>query len=94
VQTVRKWLDNWTGIGHVVTGMQRQDYNLELARYNGRGWHATFFVTGMMHSLMSLTGTTSEQTPWRAVQVAAWNALGKTPAEADEATPAEDVILP
>jgi hypothetical protein len=24
VQTVRKWLDNWTGLGHIVTGMNRQ----------------------------------------------------------------------
>jgi hypothetical protein len=23
VQTVRRWLDNWTGVGHIVTGMQR-----------------------------------------------------------------------
>jgi len=37
VRTVRTWLDNWTGIGHVVTGMQRQDYDLELTRYDGRG---------------------------------------------------------
>jgi hypothetical protein len=42
VQTVRRWLDNWTGIGHVVTEMQRQDYDLELTRYDGRGCHATF----------------------------------------------------
>ena len=32
VQTVRTWLDNWTGIGHVVTGMHRQDYDLALTR--------------------------------------------------------------
>jgi hypothetical protein len=79
VQTVRRWLDNWTGVGHVVTGMQRQDYDLELARYDGRGWSATFFVTGMEHSLTSMTGTGAGPTPWRAVQVAAWNALGKVP---------------
>jgi len=29
VQLVREWLDNWKGIGHVVTGMARQDYGLE-----------------------------------------------------------------
>ncbi len=34
VQTVRRWLDNWTGIGHVVTGMARQDYDLELTRHH------------------------------------------------------------
>jgi hypothetical protein len=94
VQTVRTWLDNWTGLGHVVTGMQRQDYDLALTRYDGRGWRATFFVTGMEHSLTNATGTAWEPTPWRAVQVAAWDALGKTPGEEQGPTPAEDVILP
>jgi hypothetical protein len=31
---VREWLDTWTAIGHVVTGMARQDYDLELTRYD------------------------------------------------------------
>ena len=39
VQLVREWLDTWTGIGHVVTGMAGQDYDLELTRLRrGRGW--------------------------------------------------------
>ena len=94
VQTLRKWLDNWTGIGHVMTGMQRQDYDLELTRYDGRGWRATFFTTGMEHSLTNATGTAFEPTPWRAVQVAAWDALGKMPGQMHGRRPAEDVILP
>jgi hypothetical protein len=93
VQTVRKWLDTWTGLGPVVTGMERQAYDLELTRHDGRGWQATFFVTGMVHSLTSGAGTGSGATPWRAVQVAAWDALGKTAGEAQEPPPAEDVIL-
>jgi hypothetical protein len=28
VQTVRRWLDNWTGVGHVVTGMNRQGFRV------------------------------------------------------------------
>jgi hypothetical protein len=48
----------------------------------------------MEHSLTHATGTAWEPTPWRAAQVAAWNALGKTPGDAREPTPAEDVILP
>ncbi len=59
--------------------MQRRDYDLELTRYDGRGWSATFFVTGMEHSLTNDTATAWKPTPWRAVQVAAWNALGKAP---------------
>ncbi len=94
VKTVREWLNNWTGVGHVVTGMARQDYDLELTRFDGRGWRATFFVTGMEHSPTNATGSAFESTPWRAVQVAAWNALGKTPGETHPLPPAEDVILP
>ena len=60
VQTVRTWLDTWTGIGHVVTGMARQDYDLELTRYDGRGWGATFYVAGMEHSLTSRTASAWE----------------------------------
>lgn len=69
---IHHWLDNWTGLGHVVTGMQRQDYDLELTRFDGRGWQATFYVTGMEHSLTSATGSAWEPTPWQAVQRAAW----------------------
>jgi hypothetical protein len=54
---MRKWLDNWRGVGDVVTGMARQDYDLELTRFNGRGWRATFFVTGMEHSITNATGS-------------------------------------
>jgi hypothetical protein len=35
---------------------ERQDYDLELTRYDGRGWRATFFVAGMEHSLTDATG--------------------------------------
>jgi len=48
----------------------------------------------MEHSLTNATGTAFEPTPWRAVQVAAWDALGKTPGQMQEPRPAEDVILP
>ena len=36
VQTVRKRLDNWTGIGHITTGMAWQAYDLQLTRYDDR----------------------------------------------------------
>jgi hypothetical protein len=95
VQTVRKWLDNWPGPATIVTGMQRQDYDLELARGTTAVAGAPRSSwTGMEHSLTNATGTAWEPTPWRAVQVAAWEALGKIPGEPHEPTPAEDVILP
>jgi hypothetical protein len=37
--------------------MARQGYDLELRRYDGRGWRAMFFASGFEHSLTSDTGT-------------------------------------
>ncbi len=39
---LRSWLNSWTGIGAVATGMAHQDYDLQLTRYDARGWRATF----------------------------------------------------
>ena len=55
--------------------MARQGYDLQLTRYDDRGWRATFYTTGMEHSPTSATGTGRERTPWRATQRAAWEAL-------------------
>ena len=54
---LRFWLDSGSGIGHVVVGMARQCYDLQLTRYDERGWRATFYTTGMEHSPTSATGT-------------------------------------
>jgi hypothetical protein len=72
---VHGWLDTWRGIGDIVVGMARQDYDLQLTRYDGRGWRATFYTSGMEHSATSAIGSAWEATPWRAVQRAAWQAL-------------------
>lgn len=69
------WLGTWSGIGQVSHGMARQGYDLSLTRYDGRGWRATFYATGIEHSATSATGSAFEPTPFRAVQVAAWRAL-------------------
>jgi len=42
--------DTWRGIGDIVAGMARQEYDLERRRYNGRGWRAMFFLSGCEHS--------------------------------------------
>jgi hypothetical protein len=47
LELLHGWLDTWRGIGEVVVGMARQDYDLQLTRYDGRGWRATFYTTGM-----------------------------------------------
>ena len=48
---LRFWLDSWRG-------MARQGFDLQLTRYDERGWRATFYTTGMEHSPTSATGRT------------------------------------
>ena len=72
---LRTWLDSWAGIGRVAVGMARQGYDLQLTRYDEKGWRATFYTTGMEHSATSAIGTGWERTPWHATQRAAWEAL-------------------
>ena len=72
------WLDSWRGIGATERGMAPQGYDLQLTRYDNRGWRATFYTTGMEHSPTSATGSAWEPTPWRAVQSAARDALWRT----------------
>ena len=74
LHALRSWLDSWSGIGHVAVGMARQGYDLQLTRYDEKGWRATFYRP-MEHSPTSATGTGWQRTPWRAVQSAAWEAL-------------------
>jgi len=47
---LRFWLVSWRGIGDVERGMARQGYDLQLTRYDERGWRGTFYTTGMEHS--------------------------------------------
>jgi hypothetical protein len=75
LQALRSWLDSWRGIGAVERGMAQQGYDLQLTRYDKRGWRATFYTTGMEHLPTSATGSAWERTPWRATQCAAWEAL-------------------
>ena len=41
---LRSWLDSWSGVGHVAIGMHRQGYDLQLTRYDEKGWRATFYT--------------------------------------------------
>jgi hypothetical protein len=52
-------------------------YDLQLTRYDEKGWRATFYTTGMEHSPTSATGTGWELTPRQATQRAAWEVLRK-----------------
>ena len=78
LHALRSWLDCWSGIGHVVVGMARQGYDLQLTRYDEKGWRATFYTTGMEHSITSATASAWDRTPWHAVQGAARDALRRT----------------
>src|SRR5881628_1292052 len=89
LHALRTWLDSCAGIGHVVVGMARQGFDLQLTRYDARGWRATFYTTGMEHSPTSATGTGWERTPWHATQRAAWEAL-KTADTSGLAAPREE----
>jgi hypothetical protein len=42
--------------------MARQGFDLQLTRYDERGWRATFYTTGMEHAPTSATGTGWERT--------------------------------
>jgi hypothetical protein len=65
LHALRSWLDSWSGIGRIAVGMAHQGFDLQLTRYDERGWRATFYTTGMEHS------PTWERPPWRATQRAA-----------------------
>jgi hypothetical protein len=50
----------------ITTGTFRGlGYDLQLTRYDEKGWRATFYTTGMEHSHTSATGTGWVRTPWR-----------------------------
>ena len=72
LRLVRRWLDGWSGLGLIVAGMARQDFDLELRGFP-RGWRATFYPSGLAHSIVAGTGWAAS--PWRAIQRAAWSAL-------------------
>jgi hypothetical protein len=75
---LRTWLDSWSGIGHVTVGMARQGYDLQLTRYDEKGWRATFYTTGIEHSPTGATGTGWEQTSWRATRTSRLGGLEET----------------
>ena len=85
LRRLHRCFDNWRGIGDVTAGMARQGYDLELRRYDGRGWRALFFPEGFEHSFTSHAGAGWALSPWAAVQRAARDAFAKL--ESGEAAP-------
>jgi hypothetical protein len=72
VSALRGWLSSWGGLGHIVVGMNAQEYELELQQFP-HGWGATFFPAGRIHSIVQ--GFAWEPTAWAAVQKVALEAL-------------------
>jgi hypothetical protein len=75
VTALKRWLSTWTGVGHVVVGMERQGYAVSLSQIPGNGWTASFAD----HRLLAPAGFANAPTPFGAVQQAAWRALNAKP---------------
>src|SRR6516165_11393969 len=56
VAGIRQYLGGWSGIGRVVAGMARQQYDLQLTRFGQDGWSVTFHPAGIGHSLTPMVG--------------------------------------
>jgi hypothetical protein len=69
LQLLHRWLDSWTSGGLIAVGLHRQGWDLQLTQYGDGNWRATFYVTGVAHSIVD--GSAWEPTAWLAVQKAA-----------------------
>jgi len=63
----------------MAVGMAHQGFDLQLTRYDERGWRATVYTTwdGALADARD-GGTGRERTPWHATQRAAWEALRRS----------------
>lgn len=69
---LHRWLDSWRGVGHIMDGMLRQGYTVSVRNVAvDTGWVASFHS----HPMTSADGFAGGETPWQAVQRAAWIAI-------------------
>jgi hypothetical protein len=73
VAVLRRWLDSWGGLGVILDGMVKLDFDIALTRNGDAGWRALFFPSNFIHE--SRSGAAWGTTPWQAVQRAAWQTL-------------------
>src|SRR5690242_20535449 len=64
---LHRWLDNWRGIGDVVTGMKRQDYEVSLGDHGGQ-WIAVFYAGHGGYEQLDAANSAQASTLWEAVQ--------------------------
>jgi hypothetical protein len=57
----------------IAAGLHRQGWDLQLTQYGDGHWRATFYVTGVAHSIVGSSAW--EPTAWTAVQKAAGGAV-------------------
>jgi hypothetical protein len=77
LELMHRWLDSWSGIGLVVVGMTHQGFQVSLGEHGAGQWIAVFYRGRGGHEPVTAAGTAQAATPWRAVQGAAWAAVGK-----------------
>lgn len=70
---VHRWLDSRRGVGLLAVGLHRVFYDLDLRQYGDGHWRASFYVTGLAHSILG--GSAWEPTAWRPIQRAGWDAM-------------------
>jgi hypothetical protein len=73
LRLLHRWLDSWTGVGLIAVGAERQGLRLSLSHIAAGEWRAQF----MGNSLAAPKGFGVAQTPWGAVQIAAWAAVAR-----------------
>jgi hypothetical protein len=68
------YMDSWRGLGAVVDGMMRQDFEVVLSS-SAQGWSATFLSPRPEGGAPGVVGWAEDAKPWIAVQRAASKAI-------------------
>jgi hypothetical protein len=61
---LKTWLGSWAGLGAIITGMNRQGFNIELREYP-HGWRANFYPAGTAHSIVVGSRAQSRRQHWK-----------------------------
>jgi len=74
LQLLHRCFDNWSGLGLVTVGVERLGHRLSLSHIADGEWRAYFMGDNQK---LAPAGYGVAPTPWGAVQMAAWAAVGK-----------------
>jgi hypothetical protein len=71
-----RWLDSWPGVRAIAAVMRAQHQALTVEKRPGDGWTAVFRYVGPTQLPKAApSGLATAETPWQAVQWAAWMVL-------------------